>query len=142
MKSLYHLKREIEFLDEKIAELETKTTKITSVITDMPKARDNGDKLCADVVKLFTLKERRCKKEELYNQELEHTLDALKALEDSQLFIIFYNRLVEFKDWEEIAGILGGKNTYDNVRHMYYRNVKKLVQNGTENNTMAQSNMI
>ncbi|GHU55997.1 hypothetical protein AGMMS49975_18600 [Clostridia bacterium] len=126
MKSLYHLKREIEFLDEKIAELETKMTKITSVITDMPKAHDNGDKLCADVVKLVMLKERRDKKNELYNKESKRTLNALNALEDSQLFTIFYYRLVEFKDWEEIAGILGGKNTYHNVRNIYYRNAKKI----------------
>ncbi|GHU57921.1 hypothetical protein AGMMS49975_24090 [Clostridia bacterium] len=141
MKSLYHLKREIEFLDEKIAELETKTTKITSVITDMPKARDNGDKLCADVVKLVMLKERRDKKNEMYNQELERTIDALKALEDSQLFTIFYNRLVEFKDWEEIAGILGGKNTPDGTRMRFNRN-KKLVTECSKCSQMFTSSMI
>ncbi|GHU56887.1 hypothetical protein AGMMS49975_21110 [Clostridia bacterium] len=142
MKSLYHLKREIEFLDEKIAELETKTTKSTSVITDMPKARDNDDKLCADVVKLVMLKERRCKKEELHNQELVRTLNALKALEDSQLFTIFYNRLVEFKDWHEIAGILGGKNTDRGIKSTYYRNIKNLQLIATQCNSMELSSMI
>ncbi|GHU59829.1 hypothetical protein AGMMS49975_27900 [Clostridia bacterium] len=107
------MKHEIEFLYEKISELETKTTKGTSVVTDMPKVHDNGDKLCADVVKLVMLKERHCKKKELYNQE-------------SERITIFYNRLVEFKDWEEIAGLLGGKNTPDGTRMRFNRN-KKLV---------------
>ncbi|GHU74689.1 hypothetical protein FACS1894188_03710 [Clostridia bacterium] len=107
MKSLYNLKQEIEFLGNRISKLRAEQT-------------DDAD------AELAQLRKHKNENAARYDGELERRTAAMRAFGDSQLYIIFYNRLIDFKSWEEIAGLLGGRNTGNGVKHRYYDNIRKL----------------
>ena len=121
LSNLYHINKKIEWLRNEIATVRSKTEKVTSIITGMPRGGTSIDykdellDLCAMlevVVKESILEERRL-------------LRYIEGIEDIQLQNIMRYRFVDCMTWNEVADNVGGNNTEYTVKNRLYRYLDK-----------------
>lgn len=86
-----------------------------------------------DVITSFKIKMYKEKKEKLEKeipQVLKELKDIIETIEDPLAKSIYEYRYITDMSFEEIA--VKTNNSYENVRNIYYRTLKKLTQNDTK----------
>lgn len=118
---LYHLRKRIAFLKDKIEQIRARAEKVTSSITGMPRGGTHID-----------YKDELADLKSLYQMLLEQTVieerrltEYIEQIEDVQLKNIMQYRFAECLTWEEVAMKIGGNNSVDGIRQRLYRYMKK-----------------
>lgn len=117
LRQIFRLDKRIESLLESIAEVETKLTRISPVLSDMPKAGNNSDKMADGVSKLCELKDmlddmvtESCLKKGEIIQKIE-------LLENENYKTILRERYINLKSFEEISIIF--PYTYNHILKLH-----------------------
>lgn len=112
---------EIKQLKERIFQLQRQTESATQMLSDMPSAKGNGDKL-ADIIASYV--DEQNKLQRLIAKRQREELNAMSYISDicdSQLRSIFLMRFLKGYSWTKIANEIGGGNTADSVKKSVYR---------------------
>ncbi len=101
LQEYYYLKKNIRYLEDKLLELETKATKMSMSISDMPRSGDSTD--MADVV-IEMVKVKIDTNEQLQKSYklLAEIEKSIKTLPEREQYLI-RARYIEDKSWEQIA---------------------------------------
>lgn len=87
----------------------------------MPHSSEPGDKVGALAVKIAEQQETV----EIYARQVQESETEVKqfiaSITDNRTNLIFYLRFVCGYSWQEVADVIGGKNTVDAVKSMCYR---------------------
>ena len=117
LSQLYHLSREIEDCERKLAELELQRGNCSVQLDDMPHAKgpkkSKVEQLAAEIVDLQAIihaKQIECLHEK---NRLERYI---KSISDGYMRRIFTYRFAECMTWMQVAQKMGGGNTPDSVR--------------------------
>ncbi|SET55905.1 RNA polymerase sigma factor, sigma-70 family [Natronincola peptidivorans] len=103
LQEYYWLQRNIQKLEDKLLELETKATKITTYITDEPKStNNNSDKISNVVMKIIEVQQRINKQLEKSYEILRKIEEAIEILPERERYLIRL-RYIDCKSWEQIA---------------------------------------
>lgn len=119
LNQLRDLRREIRQDAERLAELETRATRITQTLSGMPAGAGDGKKLereaaaIADLRSLIEEKESRCR------EQLVRLEKYIQSIPDSLTRQIFTMRFVQGKSWRRIA--IDTRNSEENVRQICHR---------------------
>ena len=120
LSNLYHINKKIEWLQNEIATVRSKTEKVTTIITGMPRGgvpidyKDELVDLCAMLeiaVQESILEERRL-------------LRYIETIDDVQLQNIIRYRYIDGLTWTQVAHKIGN-NTSDSVRMAVMRFLKE-----------------
>ena len=107
---------EIKQLQERIFQLQIRTESATQMLSGMPSAKGNGDKL-ADIIASYV--DEQNKLQSLIAKRQREELRAMSYISDicdSQLRTIFLMRFLKGYSWVKIANEIGGGNTADGIR--------------------------
>ena len=110
------MEKEIKRDREEIAEIETKLTHITQVLSDMPKGtpqRDRIDEMIDDLAERDNLLHEKIAKAE---KERNIILQYINSIDDSLIRLIIQYRYINLLTWTKVAYFVGGNNTPDGVR--------------------------
>lgn len=125
LSQLYYLNREIEQLQNRIEELESKATACTKVITGMPATPGVVDKIgqytaeIADLKSLLDLNIKKC----FY--ELNRLNRYIQNVEDSEMRMILSLRYINGLCWEQVAASISVYASGESVRKAHDRFLKK-----------------
>ena len=124
LSQLYYLKREIANDEQRLIELESAATSITSKLNGFPGGGRRSDKTAiaaeiADLKAILNAKHEMCIAH--YNKLTRYVMD----IDDSLMRHITY-RCIDLMKWRQIAQKIGGGNTEEGVRKAYARFVERL----------------
>ena len=117
------IKKNIDKLEEKLLEIETKATKITPTLSDEIKSGDNFDKiprLICDMVKVQEDINNELQKLYAKQREIE---SSIKGLDEREKYLV-RARYLEGKCWEEIAVDMG--YSWRQIHNIHSDTLKKL----------------
>lgn len=124
LSQLYYLNREIEQLQAKIDEIETKAESTTKPITGMPNVpgiTDRTGKYAIELAHLKSVLEVNIKKC-FYERD---RLDAyIQSIPDSQMRMILSLRYINGLSWEQVAASIGGISA-EGAKKKNYRFIQK-----------------
>lgn len=126
LSQLYYLNNEIEYIKQKILEIETRAEKTTSTISDMPKGGSSGDKVSNNVMDLIFEKKKLEKLENQYDQAREKIYKFIETLPNGYIKRIFLYRFINNYTWDKVSIEIGGNATEDSVKQLAYRYMKNL----------------
>ena len=125
LSQLYYLNREIEQLENRIAELECIATSSTSRITGMPHVGDISDKVGKYAAEIADLKEWL----DLNLKECFYKLNRLnryiQSVEDGQMRMILSLRYVNGLSWEQVAASISSCISGESIRKAHDRFLAK-----------------
>lgn len=130
LSQLYWLKKEIEYDQKRLKQLETVDVQ-ASKLTGMPYTPPLiYDPMAEKVVTIVAFKEelqealqeaiKRSRAEEL------KIMNYINSIDDSFIRLIFKLRFVDCKTWWQVAWEVGGNNTADSVKKFCYRYIRKM----------------
>lgn len=102
-------KKDIELiaLEDAIIETETRLTRISPILSDMPRAASGADKMGDGVAKLIELKERLNHKLYAICELKERIYNEIDKLEDPNHRTVLIERYINYKSFEEISISMG-----------------------------------
>lgn len=124
LKELYRLRglhEKIKDLKNRIDVIRSKTEKMTSVITGLPRGGEKID-YKVELVDLCNVYESVLKESIIEEQRLQNYIEGIK---DIQLQNIIRLRFIDCLNWNEVADRIGGNNTEYTVKKRLYRHIKK-----------------
>lgn len=124
LSQFHFLKREIEFEQRHLKELETSFDSRRIEITGMPKYNGTVDSVGNYVTEIDALKHRVACNIERCTHELFKLYEYIDSVEDSQMRLILKLRYIDRLSWKQVAANIGGGNTADCVRLMVDRFIK------------------
>lgn len=125
LSQLYYLQKEINFIDNRIIDIDSQLTNVTQTVTDMPKAGGSNDKIGKLTTELVYQKEMLAIKKMQYATEETRLIGYINSINDSFIRLIFNLRFIELKSWNEVANAVGGGNTEYSVKQQCYRFLRK-----------------
>lgn len=102
LQQLYWTKKNIEALEDKLKELRTEATKITTHLSNQPKATTEGDKLSTIVAKIIDIQKTINLELQLYYHSMEQIEKAIRSLPEREAYLIRL-RYINCKNWESIC---------------------------------------
>lgn len=125
LSQLYHLNREIEMDQKRLAELESAVSSPHSPNMDgMPHAPGYGDTLARNIAEIVDLKAIISAKQQQCLHERCRLERYIAGIPDSLTRMIFTLRFINGLSWYQIAMHIGGGNTEEGVRKRVYRYLK------------------
>lgn len=120
LSQLYYLNREIESDKQKLIELESAATSVTSRITGLPHASGISDKT-AIAAEMVYLKGKIQANIDRCFYEYNRLITYINSVSDSLVRQILTCRFINGMSWAQVAMSIGGDNTPDNVRKICQR---------------------
>lgn len=125
LSQLYHLNREIEMDQKRLAELEAAVSCPHSPDMDgMPHAPGYSDALARNIAEIVDLKAIISAKQQQCLHERCRLERYISGISDSLTRMIFTLRFINGLSWYQIATHVGGGNTAEGVRKRVYRHLK------------------
>lgn len=122
LEQLFYVERMIAYEREKLEDLREATQPRSPILSDMPRAPGARDKI-GDTVPEIAFHEERLR-------ELIAKRDRLRryiySVPNERMQMILCLRYIEQKKWQEVADIIGGKETEYSVKHTVYRYVERM----------------
>lgn len=126
LSQIYYLKREQKLIEERLEEIRVRATKVTIVLDGAGAGKQSS--ACA---KFETLIDRQMELEsqladlqQKINEETYRIQDYINSIDDSLIRIIVTLRCINCYSWNKVARAVGGDNTADSVRMIYFRYLK------------------
>lgn len=125
LSQLYYLNREIELDKQRLLELESAATSVTSRITGLPHVGGASDKtsLAAEIVYLKGVIHNKI--ERTY-YEYNRLIAYINSVDDSLVRQILTCRFINGMSWVQVACSIGGDNTPDGVRMIANRFMQRM----------------
>jgi hypothetical protein len=116
LSQLYYLNREIEYLKNRIRELDEKSVSNTHKISGMPSGTDILDLVGDCVVEIDELKLLLDVKLKQCIYEVNIINRYINSIGDSRMRMIISLRYINGLSWQQVAASIGGGNTEKNVQ--------------------------
>lgn len=94
LKNYTHNKKRINILLDELEELKTKATKITTILSDMPRANGNNDKIgtiVADIIKNVEETAEKIKDLEIQEKEIKNNIEKMEQPMQNALYAKYIN---------------------------------------------------
>ena len=124
LNQLAYLQKAIEMESERLRELRESVDVKSPVITDMPKAPGARDKLGETVPKIVDQEAEILASLQKFTALKERAEQFINRTPNPRMKMILVMRFMEQKQWQEIADIIGGKETEYSVKQACYRYVE------------------
>jgi len=126
LSQIYYLKKEMKFIIERLEELQTRATKVTSNISAQPTGSGGfaGASFENNVDKRIELEKRLAELKQRINTETLRIQDYIYNIDDSLMRMIITLRCINCYSWVKVAMTIGGNNTADGVKMMYHRYIR------------------
>ena len=126
LSQLYHLKKEITDLGERLYKLKTEAYAASSAnLSGMPTAKSNASRTERFAVEIAALEDMISDRQDRCIDELFKLEQWINTIEDSRLRLIFTYRFVNRLSWVQVAFRIGGYETEDSVKKACYRYLKE-----------------
>ena len=96
-------------------------TLTTSRLDTMPRAAGLGDRTAALAVKIAEQEEVVALYERLERDSEKEVKAWIDTISDNRTNVILYLRFICGYEWQQVADVIGGKNTVDAVKSLVYR---------------------
>ena len=103
LSNIKKIRYEIKALEDSITEIETRLTRISPVLSDMPMGGSGADKMTDGVASMIELKEKLGKKICEYNKHITKVTERILQMEDSTYRAILYRYYVLGDNFEKVA---------------------------------------
>lgn len=97
---------EILALEEAVLRQETLLTRVTPILSDMPRGGSDGDKMADGIARLVELKNKINAKIDETCREKQEVIDDIKKIKESSYRTILYERYINYRTFEEISTLL------------------------------------
>ena len=124
LNQLAYLQKAIEMESERLRELRESVDVKSPVITDMPKAPGARDKLGETVPKIVDQEAEILASLQKFTALKERAEQFINRTPNPRMKMILVMRFMDQKQWQEIADIIGGKETEYSVKQACYRYVE------------------
>ena len=113
LSQIFYIKKETEITEKRIEDLK-------NIINDLNITKSNND----DFLKMQKLETKlKLLKDELY-LEMNKIQDYINNVDDSLVRLIITLRCIDCYSWDEVSIAIGGGNSYDSIKKIYYRYIK------------------
>ena len=126
LQQLFYLEKLIEHEKERLEELRASTGLKSPVLSAMPKAPGARDKLGDLVPKIMDQEEEIARNLKKYAEAREKLLCYINHVPNARIKMMMILRFIDQKSWQEVAEIIGGKETEYSVKHAVYRYVERM----------------
>lgn len=126
LQQLFYLEKLIEHEKERLEELRASAGLKSPLLSDMPKAPGARDKLGDLVPKIVDQEAEIAKSIRKYSETRERLLRYINHVPNARIKMIMILRFIDQKPWQEVADIIGGKETEYSVKHAIYRYVERM----------------
>ena len=121
LQQLFYLDGLIEAEKERLEDLRESADIRSPELTDMPKAPGAKDKIGAIVPRIVDQAEEIAENIRRYDAMRKRLIDYINALPNARIKLIMILRFIQQKTWQEVADIIGGKETEYSVKSACYR---------------------
>ena len=97
---------EILALEEAVLRQETLLTRVTPILSDMPRGGSDGDKMADGISKLVELRDKINAKIDAICQEKSIVMSNINKIHDSSYRTILYERYINYRTFEEISTMM------------------------------------
>lgn len=133
LSQLYHLKKEITELGERLYKLKTEAYAASSAnLSGMPAPTGNTSKTERYAIEIAALEDMISDRQDRCIDELFKLEQWINMIDDSRLRLIFTYRFVNRLSWVQVAFRIGGYETEDSVKKACYRYLKEDENDNTE----------
>lgn len=87
----------------------------------MPHGTSMGDKVGALAIKIAEQEETVQRYERIVERSAVRVKQYIDTIEDNRTNLIFYLRFICGLTWQDVAGVIGGRNTAEGVKAVCYR---------------------
>ena len=103
LSNIKKIRYEIKALEDAITEIETRLTKITPTLTDMPMGSRGSDKMTDGVASMIELKEKLGKKICEYNKHISKVTDRILKMDEPTYRTLLYRYYILGDTLEKVA---------------------------------------
>lgn len=124
LEQIYYLSKELKMWERELERLKARSL----VQSPVPRAELSGgtsDKVADRAERLLELESRISAKREEIQQLRDEAVAYIKDIPDSLTRMIIYYRCVSLMNWRRVAYEVGGSNTEESVKKVYYRFFEK-----------------
>lgn len=126
LQQLFYLEKIIQHEQDRLDELRASVGLHSPGLSDMPKAPGARDKLGDTVPKIVDQEEEIAREIEHYSAVREKLLNYINRVPNARIKMIMILRFIDQKPWQEVADIIGGRETEYSVKHAVYRYVERI----------------
>lgn len=123
LQQLFYLNKLIEHERERLEELRSALSLQSPVLTDMPKAPGAKDKIGAIVPSIIDQEAEIEKNLQAYMAVRDKLTEYINRVPNARIKTILILRFIDQKPWQEVAEVIGGRETEYSVKQACYRYV-------------------
>ena len=123
LQQLFYLNQLIEHERERLEELRSALSLQSPVLTDMPKAPGAKDKIGAIVPDIIDQEAEIEKNLQAYMAARDKLTEYINRVPNARIKTILILRFIDQKPWQEVAEVIGGRETEYSVKQACYRYV-------------------
>ncbi len=121
LQQLFYLNRMIEREQDKLDDLRSAAGLKSPAFSDMPKAPGAHDKIGELVPKIVDQEREIEKNIQAYTQTRDRLQDYIRKVPNTRIKLILSLRFLDMLPWQEVADIIGGRETEYSVKQACYR---------------------
>ena len=123
LQQLFYLNKLIEHERERLEELRSALSLQSPVLTDMPKAPGAKDKIGTIVPDIIDQEAEIEKNLQAYMEARDKLTEYINRVPNARIKTILILRFIDQKPWQEVAEVIGGRETEYSVKQACYRYV-------------------
>ena len=124
LQQLFYLEKLIERERERLESLRSAVSVKSPILSDMPRAPGARDKLGDIVPEIVDQEAEITRSLQLYTETRDKLMAYINHAPNARIKMILILRFIDQKPWQEVADIIGGKETEYSVKHAAYRYVE------------------
>lgn len=123
LQQLFYLNKLIEHERERLEDLRSALSLQSPVLTDMPKAPGAKDKIGTIVPSIIDQEAEIEKNLQAYMEARDKLTEYINRVPNARIKTILILRFIDQKPWQEVAEVIGGRETEYSVKQACYRYV-------------------
>lgn len=124
LQQLFYLEKLIKRERERLEALRSAVSVKSPILSDMPRAPGARDKLGDIVPEIVDQEAEITRSLQLYTETRDKLMAYINHAPNARIKMILILRFIDQKPWQEVADIIGGKETEYSVKHAVYRYVE------------------
>lgn len=124
LKQIFYLNKELEMWQKELDKIQCKSLVKCQIITDMPRGGGTGDKTADIAIEVACIEKIISGKLLDIQYQRKKIINYIDSIDDSLIRQIVFLRNVSCVSWNQVASEIGGDNSEDSVKKMYYRYLK------------------
>lgn len=116
LQQLFYLGKLIEHEQDRLEALRSAVSLQSPVLSDMPKAPGRRDKLGDVVPRIVDQEAEIAESIRKYKETRDRLMRYINTVPNARIKMILILRFIDQKSWEEVADVIGGKETGDSAR--------------------------